>query len=460
MRPTTSLLYIVLLSIIFCTTYCQTNEPTDEPKDSDTDDTFSAPWLFTMIISGIIGIIFIAVTGIQSIYHFYHDNTNVGLGRILYIIFFITNWLTCIGYAFFRIDIILPMGSIINCKLGFYLTTNGVFLSKLALFTIFVYRIDLAFHSSALGYPRPVLVCTMISYIVGIIVLNIMFMIVTWPLVKLVSAEYAIFDTIGMCTTGTVTSNDLYTLTLGLLFLGDTIFTIFVCVLFVYKLKKVVAMARGDRAFSSQSENERQRTRKLTKVIRKQTILVLIASISSFAVFAGGALLLPGLSLMMPVDGIINTFCIWLMFSFADPIWNKIVKTCCFCCFCTCCGSQKDYTMTMRTLRGLSSIRSRIGSTTPDGDNEKPSKREDFSSANQSGQSGAPLTSIVGRNSTKHPDVELNFQNDIQSSDLQKNQNGDEIEMQVITPPIERHITPAIANDAMDDVEIITSDNE
>eukprot|EP01083_Nonionella_stella_P314746 1135159_1 len=441
--------------------YIPTSVHSRTNDESDSDDTFSAPWLIIMVVSGMLGIIFIAVAGIQSVYHFYHDNTNEGIGRILYIIFFLSYWLTCIGYAIFRIDIMLPMGSLINCKIGFYLTTNGVFLSKLALFTIFVYRIDLAFHSSALGYPRPFLFCTMMSYIIGIIVLNVLFIIVTWPLVRLISADYTILGhdlNIGMCTTGTVTSNDLYTMTLGLLFLGDTIFTVFVCGLFVYKLKKVVAMTKDDGGFI-QSKNDKERTGKLTKVIRKQTILVLIASISSFAAFAGGAII-PGLSLTIPLDAIINTFCVWLMFSFADPIWNKIVKTCCFCCFCTCCGSQKDYTMTMRTLRGLSSIRSRIGSTTPDGDNEKPSKREDFSSANQSGQSGAPLTSIVGRNSTKHPDVELNFQNDIQSSDLQKNQNGDEIEMQVITPPIERHITPAIANDAMDDVEIITSDNE
>ena len=192
-----------------------------------------------MIGSGLLGIPIIFAIAIHSIYNLYKSKINTPCTRILYITFFLFYWITCIGYALFRINLIIPMGSIVNCKYGVYLTTNSLFVAKIILFTIFLLKIDFAFHSSALGYSRIFLSIIWSVYTIGICILNAMFMYVTWDLIVFVESSYLNGTiSIGMCTTGVnVTTN--YTYVVGCIFLGDAFFSIVVCLLFVYKLYKV-----------------------------------------------------------------------------------------------------------------------------------------------------------------------------------------------------------------------------
>ena len=129
---------------------------------------------------------------------------------------------------------LLPMGTSIPCTFGFLYCTQCVFLAKLTLFIIFILRIDLAFHSSALGYPRPFLAAVMGIYTLIICVLNAAFI---WDAIDLIGLYTSSETNINVCTTGT--SSTIYVYIVGGLFLGDMIFSILVCCLFVCKLNKV-----------------------------------------------------------------------------------------------------------------------------------------------------------------------------------------------------------------------------
>ena len=197
-----------------------------------------------MIICGMLGMVRIFLMTAHSMKHFLRNKIIRVFQKVLYIIYFLIAFLCCCSYALLRTDLILPMGTEdgIDCKLGLYITTNTVFLSKVLLFSIFVYRIDSAFHASALGYPRSFLLCLLISYYLICFTLNAAHIYTSWPLVIFEKSRSEdviasnISNDIGLCTTS---SNRQLSVVLGALFLGDMIFSVIVCALFVYKLRKV-----------------------------------------------------------------------------------------------------------------------------------------------------------------------------------------------------------------------------
>eukprot|EP01083_Nonionella_stella_P076698 209129_1 len=381
----------------------QTTNPTETtaiPIESATP--FHSLYVISMITFGIMGMLIIPTMCGHSLINFYRGNLVKMPLRVLYGIFFVAYFSVCTGYALFRTDLILPMGSSISCGFGYYFTTNAVYFSKLMLWVVFMYRIDLAFHSSAMGYPRPVLICIMVTLFLISSGLNILFIFATKDIVTFLPMKYFGGAITGFCTFPSSDHGGMFTIAMGLLFLFDMIANITLCCLFTYKLRIVIKMGAD---CSGQD-------RKLQKLMRKQTTLVLVICITSMFVLALGALLY-GVSLLMPLDALINAFCIWLMFSFSDPIWNKITHFCCFCCYCNCCGHKDDFMMTLHSLRGIrgSSLREEAASVT---------------AATRSARSNQPESPsdvpgpISERVSQKQMDIEIKFENDITSDDLNK----------------------------------------
>ena len=144
------------------------------------EETYAVYWIFSMVGSGLLGVLIIFIISIHSIYNLYNSKIHTPFTRRLYIAFFLFYWITCIGYAFFRINLIIPMGYIINCKYGVYLTTNSLFVSRILLFSLFCIKIHFAFHQSALGYSRKFLLILWSSFIVIASTLNALYMYVTW----------------------------------------------------------------------------------------------------------------------------------------------------------------------------------------------------------------------------------------------------------------------------------------
>eukprot|EP01084_Bolivina_argentea_P148365 259407_1 len=114
----------------------------------------SPTWLYIVVITGVLSAIGILIITIHSTKHQKNQAIGTKFSRTFYIVFYVLGFTTCIGFAFLRTNLLLPMGTVISCKIGYYLTINGVYFSKLLLFVIFLYRIDLAFHQSALAYHR------------------------------------------------------------------------------------------------------------------------------------------------------------------------------------------------------------------------------------------------------------------------------------------------------------------
>ena len=195
---------------------------------------FTNIWLYTMMGSGLIGIVLTGIMSIHSIYNLYHSKLTDKFSRIIYCVFFLSYFQACIAYAFFRTDMLLPMGTSIPCTFGFLYGTQCVFLGKLTLFIIFILRIDLAFHSSALGYPRPFLAAVMGMYCIIICAQDAAFIYDAIGLISLYPSSRTI---INVCTTGN--SSKIYVYIVGSMSTGDILFSIFVCSLFVYKLDKV-----------------------------------------------------------------------------------------------------------------------------------------------------------------------------------------------------------------------------
>eukprot|EP01084_Bolivina_argentea_P256803 432520_1 len=305
-------------------------------NEVENNNTVSEPWILTMIVVAMIGAAIISIIGIHAIYNIYHRNINKGVSRYLYVSGFISFWLVCIGYAFFRTDLILPMGSIINCKIGFYLTTNGYFISKVLLLSIFLTRIDSVFGTSALGYSKSFLIITFIIIVLIVLILNILFVYDSWYMITLQSVSNS---NIRVCTTG-ISRHTLKVIILILLFLMDITSSLFVCALFIYKLRKLIALR-----VSTTDNGIKPNISKFSKLIRKQTILVIIACLSSFIVMVVGVAF-PPIALLVHVDVVINSFCVYMLFSFSDKIWNRIMDICCYCCLY--CGELDDYRITIR----------------------------------------------------------------------------------------------------------------
>ena len=81
---------------------------------------------------------------------------------------------------------------------------------------------------------------------------------------------------------------------------------------------------------------------RLKRTIGKQTLLVAVATSTSLVIFFLGAFY-AAISLLIPLDFLMNSLCVWFMFRFADGLWDKIVD---FCDCCGCCGSMKDPDLT------------------------------------------------------------------------------------------------------------------
>ena len=73
---------------------------------------------------------------------------------------------------------------------------------------------------------------------------------------------------------------------------------------------------------------------RLRDVMKKQTILALISIISSLFILTGGALINRNITLLTPIDCIINSLCIGLMFRFNQDLVDILVNILCVSCNC------------------------------------------------------------------------------------------------------------------------------
>eukprot|EP01084_Bolivina_argentea_P148546 259669_1 len=394
-------------------------------------------YVYLMIGSGMVGMILIAAFAIHSMYHFIHDDINHGLSRWLYISYFSFSWILCFSYSFLKSNLIFPMGTSIDCKVGMYCIAYSLIFCKIALFLIFMYRIDIAFHSSALAYPRKCLSIIIITYIILGILLNVGYVLMTYKDLKLIKLPYFGNESDGMCTFGSDVDTSIMMVVLGGGALADIIYSILVGSLFVYKLNKVVKMTESQpqksMSLRASTNNRPAKENRLQKVMKKQTILVSLACISDI-IFIGMYVADPSINLLLPMDTIINVFCAWLMFTFADPVWNKIVKICCCCCYCFA-HNKHNLLITLHSLPKAFSMNS---------NSTKTKNNHNHTTKNNS------------NNSVKHNDIEIDFGN-AKNITLDKKTNNDIVGKYDNNPP-ESMSNPAVVSDVSKTTDVSTTD--
>eukprot|EP01083_Nonionella_stella_P035610 97142_1 len=302
-------------------------------------------WIYLSCIFGIVGAIIVIGIGSHTIYHERQSKIGIKVSRCLSVLFFTTNLLTCIAFAFFRFNLIFP---IMDCHLGFYLSNTSVFVSKLLLFNIFLYRIHLAFGSSALRYSTSFLLCASLTYIISAGGLFVVYIIYSWKLIHFQPLSAG--SDLGICTTVSsdfiegnevvIHDGDVRIVT-ALLFLCDVLFSVFVCGLFVHKLLSVIKMTNAE------SATHVNRKQNMILLARKQTTLVIIACVTS-ALTIGMDAVVPGPGYCTSFDAAVNTICVWLMYKFNKNVWNMCIKSVCCCCYC--CVYKEDFMARMRAM--------------------------------------------------------------------------------------------------------------
>eukprot|EP01083_Nonionella_stella_P153332 492560_1 len=71
-----------------------------------------------------------------------------------------------------------------------------------------------------------------------------------------------------------------------------------------------------------------KKLKELKQLIAKQTLLVCVAILSSFVFFFGGAFVFRGITFLIPLDVMMNCFCVYLMLNTneANMIWNSTLS--------------------------------------------------------------------------------------------------------------------------------------
>eukprot|EP01083_Nonionella_stella_P026337 72436_1 len=304
-------------------------------------------WIYLAFVIGIGSAVIITFIGSHTIYHEQRDKIGSRSSRFVSILFFTAGWITCIAFACFRSDLILPMGTSIPCRFGFFLCTNGLYICKLLLLIIFLYRIHLAFGASALAYSTTFLISVSIVWAVIMTALNVSFMVVSWNVVALQVLRDD--STLHMCTSagiGTDAEQQRVFIVVIILTFFDVFSSCFVCGLFVHKLRSVITMTRA--------ETESHGARKFNMVLlaRKQTTLVVAACITSILTL-GLLPVTPGVNYCISLDIAANAICVWLMYSFNKKMWNGCIKYVCCCCYC--CVYKEEVLVKLQSLRSTGS---------------------------------------------------------------------------------------------------------
>lgn len=332
------------------------------------DNHISIDIIYTMIVSGILGCILISCLAIHTLYHIYTKKLGTHFSTICYVLFFSTCLLSNMGFALFRSNILLPMGTSIDCKIGYYFSVFGWILTRVLIVTIFLLKIDLAFYDSALGFSRKTLFMIGIPNMTISSIGLIWWTIESWTSIKALNDHS---DDVMEENMIIVCAIDSYSTTLQILpifsFLNDFISNGIVCAMFVYKLHKVIKHTSAvtssvipriktgnnskelsqSRSRTPRNNYKHRQQNHLQRLMKKQTILVIIASISSL-LFLVSAPAVYDISFLLGIDCTINVVCVWLMFSFADQVWNGTIHAFCFLC---CCGRDgSDFIMHPKLL--------------------------------------------------------------------------------------------------------------
>ena len=333
-------------------------------------------------IGGLAGIIICMVLLINvSIHICKTNNLKQRITYILVILLFISSIVSCIGYAFLRSNIIINFKSdyISNnhCVMGYFVSFIFWLISRVFLYTIFLYRIQNVFRESAYDYHPCV-------YKFG----YPWFCLYTFT-VSAFNIWSAIFSNARKSILGyNEDTNTIFcwysfqdqTALKYLLYLGtvtELLTNIVLLYLFIkglYSLRNSILDSKHKSSTNilnnncmnndepiyckskskifqdtmTEYENDKESVSitmqlliKLHLLMKKQTILVIYANVSTL-IFYLISVLIPRSSILFPLDISANCICVWLMLGTSEKYWICCTKYG-LCCCCFGINKNKDY---------------------------------------------------------------------------------------------------------------------
>ncbi|ETO18011.1 hypothetical protein RFI_19282 [Reticulomyxa filosa] len=269
------------------------------------------------------------------------------IGKLSNIAVFVSFFIVCVSYSFFKIDILFSMGPSgeedkrrerqlhVSCDFSYLFSWWSFYVSRICLWLCFMVRIFMTFRSSTLAYNSNFLVVLTVLYV--LLQCAAMSLILYFGVLRIgTELVYVPQMRLGVCTSKYFQLS-VYTYFTAAYIIAEICFQLLVCFLFVSKLRKLVIMGEhtsGESESSRPSSTTKKREDRLRRVMHKQTILVAICVISTLIFMIG--VQQAQVTFLIPIDCIVNTFCVWFMFRFADAMWNSAVSLCCKPCQVLC----------------------------------------------------------------------------------------------------------------------------
>eukprot|EP01083_Nonionella_stella_P127287 385614_1 len=253
----------------------------------------------------------------------------------------------CITIAFFRTNIIFALEfspSELPCVL-----TNGIaytfyIISKLSMYVLFTYRIQLVFGSSLYAVSPKYLkwMRIIILFITAVFLIPIHF-----------TAKQEIITpqlNISLCTNDVGFSGDnigqyIGNVTVVLFLLADFIFSMVLLWLFCSKLSKMSKLYSDVLQMGGDDDDKKESLQQIESQLIKQTILVCTGIFSTFVFAFIGGFVWWSLGWFIPLDMAINSLCGYLTYKFASKTYSILCKPCICCCRCCikhCHGINDD----------------------------------------------------------------------------------------------------------------------
>eukprot|EP01084_Bolivina_argentea_P268164 455409_1 len=275
-------------------------------------------WIFAMIVLGFLGFFILLLAIIIAIYQTYKTmKESIEFSNVLIALDFavwIFNAAALFEWAFFRTNLFIDL-NVQRCKIIYISNYFFYMLAKYCLHILLLYRLHAAFKGTLLHLN------TTFTKIFGLIItVDFIIFVSLWMNVCVENVKIGVSQTFEICTLYNNDSNSeitLYEKLWPMLFGAQDFFVgIATLIIFIYKINQLTS-----------STSHTVHDIETEAIVRKLFILGTISIFSTFIFFTFAIPFYGNLTFLLPLDSLINSFCVLLLLKWSDSVYKKI-----------CCG--------------------------------------------------------------------------------------------------------------------------
>jgi len=319
---------------------------------------YSASWWAFGALGGIASACIIFLLLCHTVWSLYHisklaranredqlhtENTSIYL---LCVAYFILGVLANMLYTFIRSTLLSDRQStqftLLQCQFGYISSLLLFGLNRVLFYVIIIQRIKWSFKGTSYGY-RPMLFLFLYWLISILCTLHLLL----WTLSQSDSLWFLVSntaDTFSFCSKplSALTASELFMR--GALMTAEVAFKFYLMYLFWNELWKLYHKLADEMNLNDEEkqapdaqfvDEQLQALKILCELVKKQTILLFPAVCSTFVFYMFAAISFEG-NTLLSWDTMVNSLCVWLMFTGNEKYWNCCTKYgCCCCCYLT-----------------------------------------------------------------------------------------------------------------------------